>query len=168
MRFALAESDWGQGITSLAIVTPTDLDRPTKYGTPATGYQTTDVGYELDSTYDPTVDDHHDPTPVVFYPNELRDIITEVRKTLGVDPFSPANFDILADWADAQNGGEGLLGQIGKNEDGKWCKQFKMLRNDNDQPYLKVQRGAHHTWLRGSPTLGREEFEGVFENVTVL
>lgn len=168
MRFPLAESDWGQGTTSLALVKPADLDRPSKYGTPATGYQTADVGYEFDSTYDPSVEDQQDPTPIVFYPNELRDIITEVRKRLGIDPFSPANFDVLADWTDGQDGKEGLLGQIGVNEDGKWCKQFKILRNENDQHYLKVQRGAHHTWLRGSPTLGCKEFEGVFRTVTVL
>ncbi len=91
MRFALAEANWGDddGTTSLAIVTPTDLDRPSEYGRAATGYQTAEIGYEFDSTYDPTVNDHPDPTPVVFYPNELRDIITEVRNTLPVDPFHP-------------------------------------------------------------------------------
>lgn len=43
-----------------------------------------------------------------------------------------------------------------------------MLRNDGGHPYLKIQRGAHHTWLRRSPTLGRKEFDGVFGNVTVI
>lgn len=170
MRFALAEANWGDddGTTSLAIVTPTGLDRPSEYGRAATGYQTAEIGYEFDSTYDPTVNDHPDPTPVIFYPNELRDIITEVRNTLPIDPFSPANFDVLVDWADDQEGGEGLLAEIGTNKKGKWCKQLKMLRNDGGHPYLKVQRGAHHTWLRGSPTLGRKEFDGVFGNVTVI
>jgi hypothetical protein len=162
MRRTIATGEWKEGTTTLGVVDPNKVGGADRYGRPADGYASTSVGYEFDSTYDQSVDEP-DPTPVVFYPKEIRSIIAEARDRLPRDPFGPADFDPIPKWAEEDGD---LLGEVGDSS--TWCKQLKVKYNDSDTPYLKVQRGAGNSWLHGSPTMGRREFEELFGDVTLL
>jgi hypothetical protein len=135
---------------------------------PAEGYSWKRIGYEFDSEYDP-VEEATDPTEIVFFPKELRDVIRETRKELdkevGEDPFAPEpDFDVLVKWLEQND--PGVLSEVGDRNG--IHKQFRMKRNEKNTPYLKIQRGHGRGYLHATPTLGRDEFEGVFGNISVI
>jgi hypothetical protein len=158
MRKTIAEGAWRGGTSKLSIILPGD-------GVEAVdGYSRERIGYEFDSEYDEVVD-ANDPTPIVFYPEELRDVIAAVREELEEDPFAPEpDFDVLEAWLDEN--GAGVLGEVG-DRDGLH-KQFRMKRSEKGTPYLKVQRGQGRGYLRATPTLGRTEFEELFGSIAVI
>lgn len=158
MRVKLSHGKWDDGITTLSLVTPADNVKPVDENFRAP------VGYEFDSEYDDIVRER-DPTPITFYPEELRAVITAVRSELDEDPFAPdPDFDVLIEWID--NNGPGVIGEVGKRDG--LHKQFRMKYNEEDVPYLKVQRGQGQGYLHATPTLGNDEFEGVFGGAVIL
>lgn len=163
MSETLGVGKWHNGRTKLQLVEDADFDT-------AEGYPDADgIAFVFNSTYD---DDKQNPPSVAFTPKELRDLIGQTREEVGCDPFNSPTFLPLIGWF--EENGDAVIAEVGE-EDGR-RKQFRMKENDDTGTvYLKVQcrwkvPGSDNpeTWLRSSPTLGRGEFEGVFEEAIVL
>lgn len=160
MYSELGRGSWSNGFSQLNVVDGSSVQ-------PVRNHADAEIGYEFRSVF---TDETTNPPAVQFTPSELREMIEQVKDEVG-DPFSEPTFEPLCDWLETN--GEDVIAEVGDTTGLR--KQFKMKWNEEEgTPYLKVQRrdrdeesGDDH-WLISSPTLGPDEFVGIFESVTVL
>jgi len=147
MREELSRGSWEGGHTALFIKKNSDGE----------------ISYEIESQYVDSVE-KRDPPAVDFSPPELRELIRETCEKLGTNPFESGDFSSFVSWYDEN--GDSVIAEV---EKAGVRKQFRVKRNDdNGTVYLKVQRWKDGSNLRDSPTLGRDEFEGVFGALVLL
>lgn len=156
----LARGRWSDGFTTLSVVDGTNVDA-------VAGYADAQVAYEFRSTFD--AEDEPNPPAVTFTPAELHDLIQQVKVAVPADPFVSPDFSPLKDWIDASD--DPVLARAGSDSGAR--KEFRMKYNDETgTPYIKVQRwvvsdDGTSSHLYDSPTMGKNEFEGIFSAVSV-
>lgn len=161
MAQELSSGRWRSGRTFLAII---DDDV-----TPVDGQETGSFAYRIKSEYDEG-DERRDPPAVDFTPSELRRLIQKTREALSEDPFEEGDFDPFEDWFNREN--DRVIAEIGSRKGER--KQFRVKEHEESGTrYLKVQRrwfddNGDERWLRPSPTLGPDEFKGVFGEIAIL